>query len=310
MRACDDTVNRLQSRIDKLEAADAARVAAEALEAQETAEHDAEFDVLAAAVETLNTTLQTVADDAETVATEAGLELASIEARLEWLMDDYIDGKGDLLVELIKGGDLEDPVTGTIAHVPSLLKNIGESTLNWEDYFKLVTLDEADRPPAKDHLGKPVKYAVEMALRADPDTGEPIQVASYRINSPKDQLLCPGVYRFRIWLKRSADYDGHILFLHFRFNNKANPACERDHSSGEICEAYAYDSRPTKSSRAVSQGLWPDQADEWILAEVGFKLKNPANGFGWFIGYPGKGTAGSVHFTGMSVVRLGGEGAC
>lgn len=61
------------------------------------------------------------AEDVEGVAAELGAEVDSLEARLTWLLDDYVDSKSDLLSEMIVGGDLEDE-NGDIAHTEGLTK--------------------------------------------------------------------------------------------------------------------------------------------------------------------------------------------
>ena len=74
---------------------------------------------------------------------------------------------------------------------------------------------------------------------------------------------------------------------------------------------FAHDSGPSgDNSGAISRGLWPSKPDEWQECSVTVKLRHPASVVDWFLGYPLKSTRGELLFTGISMVRLGGDGSC
>lgn len=100
--------------------------------------------------------------------------------------------------------------------------------------------------------------------------------------------------------KYSRDYDGWRMLLHHRFYG----------ANGDNVGDWAHDSSPAGGDGIMERGFWPSKPDEWQECSVTIKLRKPATTMLWYLGYPLKSTAGSLSFTGMSMVRLGGDGSC
>jgi len=282
---------------------------AEAVQQQEKADEDAsetaqaellsglakradEFD---AALNQTNTALD--ATEEELVA-----DVESLESRVSFLMEEFSEGKE--FVEAVEHPGFEDAdgnMMDTGVHQGLNSKPLDTSNPGAIP-GSIVLLDEKDRPDSGHAV---YKYALQIEAKNGMQYQYLVRPGpTYRKTHPK---MCPGVYRFRMWAKYTSDYDGSPMLLHLRFFQDDNG------KSGKAGTSFAHPFRKANAGHtkaAIAGGYWPRNPDTWQRIEVSVRIFNPASIFQWYIAYPFQADNGKVWVTGLSAVRLGGDGSC
>jgi hypothetical protein len=167
------------------------------------------------------------------------------------------------------------------------------------------SIEEIDQrtAPTDNALWRDYKYAAKMSITDG-------KIYSYALRRSKEHdglhdKLCPGVYKFSMWAKRSKDYNGAFMIFHMRFFDL----------DGAMGHSFAYPHQPNEAhanslAMAIANGWWPSKADQWELLSMTIRLRTVASRFDWYIMYPTISTRGNVMFTGLSATRLGGDGPC